>query len=699
MLRRATTSVLLLALALVVVPRIPADAEVHDSTYGVGGVASGDFTDGRQPLSGKYATDDGSGRTVVLDWKGAPAGANTRGRLTRFTASGQPDVSFGDDGDVVLPEQFMALYPTAVAGHGIVVWGLWNVDGVRRDTFVRVTDDGDLDERLGPGGMYQPAEDVKAILPFLGQDGSVVFYKSGPDALNIAVVGEDGRPDEGFGDGGVVELYGWPVARDAEGRTLYREGACPGTSPCQSFRRLLPDGSVDPAFPKAGQLVVPQTADTALGDTVVSVRGDLMYVVTTSTTGLGVTRVRDGVIDPTFGTNGTAIVPIGVPNVNAGTVLTAALADGGFAIAAAGTGLDAINEAPSSDVAVLTTDGVLDQRFGQGGVQRISTQHVIGLAAAPSSGVRIARATNEGRTAITQYALVAAPLITNVTERSDGITVDWYVPDQLADDTVLYEVVARTASSIGAFAVVANDVRSVTLVGLATDKSYEVSVRPYSRTGAGPASDPVVASADADGPAATLPGAPSSVLVEPGSSLTPGRVRVSWSSAPDNGSPLLAYGLAAFDKATGRPVAFRVVGPDARSAVLTGLGVGASSEVWVFGWSAEGIGEPARVDVVPGTGSALTAGPVVPWAVAWNILGTTTVTWGAAQDGREPLEGYDVIVWVDGQLRSWTQTGPFTRQVSLPVIPAGSAAQVYVTGHGATELGPFGNPIAVVTPT
>jgi hypothetical protein len=53
---------------------------------------------------------------------------------------------------------------------------------------------------------------------------------------------------------------------------------------------------------------------------------------------------------------------------------------------------------------------------------------------------------------------------------------------------------------------------------------------------------------------------------------------------------------------------------------------------------------------------------------------------------------------VDGAFRSWSQTGPDGRSLTLPGIPEGAEGQVYVFAHSATQLGPLGEPIPVIWP-
>jgi hypothetical protein len=120
--------------------------------------------------------------------------------------------------------------------------------------------------------------------------------------------------------------------------------------------------------------------------------------------------------------------------------------------------------------------------------------------------------------------------------------------------------------------------------------------------------------------------------------------------------------------------------------------------VWLFAWNAQGMGTPTTVDAYPGTDLPLVAGPVVPWAAAWHTVEATAVSWGAAVEGNAPVAGYDVILLVDGAFRSWSQTGPDGRSVTLPAIPEGAEGQVYVFAHSATQLGPLGEPIPVIWP-
>src|SRR5690606_23725709 len=130
------------------------------------------------------------------------------------------------------------------------------------------------------------------------------------------------------------------------------------------------------------------------------------------------------------------------------------------------------------------------------------------------------------------------PVVTEVTERPDGVTVDWTVPAELAAEAVLYEVTANIVSEdedvdgdLGGHAIVPADVRSVSLTGLDAEDDYEVRVQPGTPEGRSEASAPVAAALDAEGPAATVADAPADVVVDAGSGtagVDAGRVRVSW---------------------------------------------------------------------------------------------------------------------------------------------------------------------------
>ncbi|MDQ2650066.1 MAG: fibronectin type III domain-containing protein, partial [Actinomycetota bacterium] len=346
-------------------------------------------------------------------------------------------------------------------------------------------------------------------------------------------------------------------------------------------------------------------------------------------------------------------------------------------------------------MAVLTADGELDQRFGIGGVRTTTGNRVIGLATSPLTDLLVARVADAGHTEVAALELVEAPIITGVTGRPAAVSVEWHVPPGLAAETVLYEVLAVSDGAVTGYALVAGDVRSVSLTGLHGD-DHAISVRPISRTGYGRSSDPVMAATDAGGPAATPPAQPTLAGVWEGSGPTQDRVRVAWTPAADNGAPIVAYSVAAFDAHTGEILSFRSLGADARSAIVPNLRFGRRAEVWVFAWNAQGMGDVTKVEVNPGNDLPLsTAGPWLPWAAAWRVSGSTYVTWGAAFEGHEPVAGYDVLLLVDGAFRGWYQTGPDARQLVLPLIPADEHAQVYVTAHGATSLGPLGDPITV----
>lgn len=183
-------------------------------------------------------TVDSRGRALVL------AGKFSADTLTRVTAGGELDPSFGSGGIAALPEQVsitiegrrrgLGFSPRAVAGlrgGGALVMGLAAGGGsVSRIELVRLTDRGRLDRSFGHGGI---------LLLALGHHG-----KCGARTMKVL---PDGR----------ILLAG-----------SIRGGRAPNERQTAALIRLRPDGSLDRSFGRGGLVTIDgpgKTVITALG--------------------------------------------------------------------------------------------------------------------------------------------------------------------------------------------------------------------------------------------------------------------------------------------------------------------------------------------------------------------------------------------------------------------------------------------------
>lgn len=235
-----------------------------------------------------------------------------------------------------------------------------------------------------------------------------------------------------------------------------------------------------------------------------------------------------------------------------------------------------------------------------------------------------------------------------------------------------------TASPGGATATGAAANTFTVVPGLEPDTTYTFTVR--ANTAAGSSGWSVPSNAVTTPPGPTSPGP---VTGEPGD----GRVTVTWAGSTPGPLPITGYRVTASPGG-----ATLTVGPDARSAVVTGLNNGT----------------PYRFTVVAldddGPGTASTSAPVTPvpplgppgsvTAVGGDEL--ATVTWTAASPGATPITGYRVTTSGGGPV---VDVGPDIRSTVVSGLTNLSSYTFQVQAIDAEGPGPARtSPAAVPVP-
>jgi uncharacterized delta-60 repeat protein len=366
-----------------------------DVAFGAGGVRSTD-------LGGTY--DWGYATAVQPDGRILAAGVtNSRGTydfaVARYLPGGVLDPSFGDNGVTVTDfgKSWDWAYALALQPDGhIVVAGVSDRSGSRDFALARYTAGGQLDPSFGNDGLVlTPIRPLStdiihgvAVQP----DGSVVAAGvTYDDTVSLRPHGDfmlvrytpRGELDPAFGVGGVVttnfegESYDEPyaVALQPDGRIVLGGTSNTGGGFGRIFgadnlalARYLPNGLLDPGFGQAGKVVVDagsmqesiralalqhDGAIVAAGRTNGEKRGDVLLA----------RFLTNGAEDPTFGgaKKGLAIDDFGTAEEGL-TAVT--LAPDGTIVAG---GIAAPR--PNGDLAVFRYDrqGHLDRSFGQGG--------------------------------------------------------------------------------------------------------------------------------------------------------------------------------------------------------------------------------------------------------------------------------------------------------------------------------------------
>lgn len=206
-------------------------------------------------------------------------------RLVRFTASGQPDSSFGDNGKLVLPGDFSVLGFTLDAQGRILLGGIqFGANGYPM-AVRRLRADGSIDTGFGENGLRLISPDVRANVQQLRvqADGRILvagnsrgggsWTGTNSGRMTVARLSADGNLDTSYGTAGirVIDFGGdersssYPdtrVALSADGKlTLARSVV----EPVSAIRlaRLLPNGQPDPSFaPQGKRTLLQQTYST-----------------------------------------------------------------------------------------------------------------------------------------------------------------------------------------------------------------------------------------------------------------------------------------------------------------------------------------------------------------------------------------------------------------------------------------------------
>jgi uncharacterized delta-60 repeat protein len=380
-------------------------------------------------VNGAATIDLGAGNTRVLEAAVQPDGkvvaicrlASTADPthpsfwLVRLTADGQPDAAFGTDGKVLIDwadgqtkiiwtnrETPLMVQP----GTGRILFFFWEgqVGAVEGFKLAAYTSDGTLDTTFGDQGF------LEAPAPPPGQIADIQSYAMAADGSLVGVGGvssnggdvavyrftADGTLDTSFASGGAfISDLAHQSADTATAAVVEHLGriVVAGTVQSESFLlRLLPDGSLDPAFGTQG-LVVPALT----GIRFLEELPDGKLLADQQSAGLFLLRLNeDGSLDTTYTT-------IFSPAPATGTAQWTSLGDGSVVI----TGTVDSGYPTFSDFAVwrYTPDGLPDITFADGGRQ------VIDFGSADDSATCAVRPTGEILIAGSTGSSVAGPLI------------------------------------------------------------------------------------------------------------------------------------------------------------------------------------------------------------------------------------------------------------------------------------------------
>jgi uncharacterized delta-60 repeat protein len=383
-----------------------------DASFGTDGTGMA-VTNFQGPLSlvdGRPSLQD-DGKLVFVGTSRFMAGDLLLGRLN---ADGTPDTAFGPaDGvdDAVARYDFGAFTElgreviTLPDGKLLVVGDYqtydWTTSWGYQFLIARFNPDGTLDDTFGDGGKTLSDFGGNVIQSFLHAavqgDGKIVaagIHQAGGSSNRLPIVvryTEDGQPDWAFGDGGKVllDLPGRTeeaiaaIASTADGKVVVSGNLISpvaGSTARNSDRfvaRLNDDGTLDTSFgPAVDGVVILDNGSREEGSIGLAVgSGGALFVAGTTpgaltdTTNVTLTKLAPGgAVDLSFGTNGTATIPL--PNAK-DTVTGFRVTPQGQFLLSGTRSRPLTGNNYDRDFLVMRVDsaGVADATFGPGGAR------------------------------------------------------------------------------------------------------------------------------------------------------------------------------------------------------------------------------------------------------------------------------------------------------------------------------------------
>lgn len=335
-----------------------------------------------QPTAATGVAVQSDGKIILL--APIPAGEPQVGvLLARLLPGGGPDLSFGTGGivEAPLPSQFCSPNAVGVDPAGrILVVGTLQTGSAGSFFAARFASSGALDPAFGAGGVATvdfPGLYAGAGGMALQADGALVLAGgvSSPTAGDFAAARllPDGALDPAFGSGGRVVLdLGTDFGESAssvvvrpDGRVVLGGRTNTGTTYEMTLAGLLPDGSPDPGFGAGGKTVLAVGGSECRGiaiqaDGKITAAGPFYGSASGGT--IAARFLASGLLDPSFGTGGTATVDL--------MSATGVALDAGGRVVVGGTGFNA-----TMALTRFLADGRLDPSLGPAGYV-----HVLGGA-------------------------------------------------------------------------------------------------------------------------------------------------------------------------------------------------------------------------------------------------------------------------------------------------------------------------------
>ncbi|SDU08886.1 choice-of-anchor U domain-containing protein [Halopseudomonas salegens] len=284
-----------------------------DPAFGNNGVASVAV----DPSAGDEAQAialDSNGNIVAAGYISAPGNAFA---ISRFTADGSLDTTFGSSGIVVndLTTRPDGAYAVDIdASDNIIVAGRSNVGmGTGDFTLLKYTPAGVLDTSFGTNGVVTTSFSTSATPYAIGRDSNQRIILAGAVAgsiISLAAYSADGTLDTSFASSGTLESGAGHTLRDLaiDGSDRIIVGGFTANNASADFivARYLSDGSLDTSFGNNGTVVSDLGDKDQIYGLTLDADGNIV-VAGASGGGLAVARYTpDGTLDNTFAGNGWA---------------------------------------------------------------------------------------------------------------------------------------------------------------------------------------------------------------------------------------------------------------------------------------------------------------------------------------------------------------------------------------------------------
>jgi uncharacterized delta-60 repeat protein len=384
-----------------------ADNDNLDPTFDLDGRATADLVDGAHDMALQA-----DGRIVIIN----------EFDVTRFSADGSPDASFGSGGRVHIdfPGTLDRLRALAIQDDGrIIIAGLTWFGNNADVAVARLNSNGSPDATFGTNGMITTdshgfGDDAADVL--VQPDGYIVVggisvQPGGDSDFALFRYTPDGDLDAGFGTGGIATInvggradIAHAIALQQDGRLLItgRVADSGGADPDIGVARFNPDGTLDTTFGVNGtaSTVTPDTWEQA-NDIAVQPDGRIVLVGHIRPPGMVPTRFlmmrleAAGTLDMGFGTDGVAETAI-FSDENDHATAVVLQPDGRIVV----VGQNANLGQPDFAIARYNVDGSLDADFAEGGMTTVdffgSVDAARAVAITKDGGILVAGMAREG---------------------------------------------------------------------------------------------------------------------------------------------------------------------------------------------------------------------------------------------------------------------------------------------------------------